>query len=188
MPSETAGSGSPFGDLLAELAERTPAPGGGCGTAWGGAIGAALLEMSALYAGDGTVAARASELRAELLALGEAERTSYLPVLAAYGLAPEDPDRRRAIAAALSQASDPPLAIARACAEVAELASAIAVAGKRELGGDAVAGATLAEGACQAALRLVELNLAADVEDARLAEVVAVGRRAIVARERALAP
>jgi methenyltetrahydrofolate cyclohydrolase len=187
MPGEAAGSGRPFGDLLAELAERTPAPGGGCGTAWGGAIGAALLEMSASYAGDGTVAARASELRAELLALGEAERTSYLPVLAAYRLAPEDPDRKRAIAAALSEASDPPLAIARACAEVAELASAIAAAGKRELSGDAVAGAMLAEGACQAALRLVELNLAADPGDARLAEVVAVGRRAVAARERALA-
>jgi formiminotetrahydrofolate cyclodeaminase len=186
MAAADSSASRPFGDLLVALAERTPAPGGGSGTAWGGAIGAALLEMAALYAGDGTVAARAAELRTELLALGERELESYLPVLEAHRLAIDDPGRSRALAAALSQASDPPLAIARACAEVAELATAIAAAGKRELSGDAIAGTTLAEGACQAAARLAEINLAGDREDTRLAELVALRLRAGEARDRAL--
>jgi formiminotetrahydrofolate cyclodeaminase len=176
----------PFADLLVALAQRTPAPGGGCATAWGGALAAALLEMAASYAGQPGVVERAAELRAELLALGERELESYAPVLAAQRLGAEDPERPAALAAALSEACEAPLAIARAAAEVAELASVVAGQGPAALNGDAVAGATLAEAACQAAARLVDINLAGDRDDPRLAEVATLRLRAAGVRDRAL--
>jgi formiminotetrahydrofolate cyclodeaminase len=176
----------PFADLLAALAHRTPAPGGGSAAAWGGALAAALLEMAALYADQTEVAARAASLRAELLALGERELESYAPVLAALRLGTEDSERPTALAAALSEACEAPLAIARAAAEVAELASVVAGEGPPALNGDAIAGVVLAEAACQAAARLVDINLAGDRDDPRLAEVATLRLRAAGVRDRAL--
>jgi formiminotetrahydrofolate cyclodeaminase len=179
-------AGRPFADLLAALAERTPSPGGGCASAWAAALAASLLEMAALYAGQPGVAARAASLRAELLALGEQELESYAPVLAAQRLGAEDPNRPAALAAALSEACEAPLALARAAAEVAELSSVVAGEGPPSLKGDAIAGASLAESACQAAARLVEINLAGDRDDPRLAEVATLRLRAAGVRDRAL--
>jgi methenyltetrahydrofolate cyclohydrolase len=168
-----------FGELLDEVAARTPAPGGGSATAWAGAVAAALTQMSAEFAGAEATSARAAALRTELLACGERELHAYEPVLAAQRAG-------EGLADALSAAAEPPLAIARATVEVAELAAALAVSGRPALTGDAVAGALLAEAAAQAAARLVELNLTRRPDDPRLTEVSALLGRAAAVREAVL--
>jgi formiminotetrahydrofolate cyclodeaminase len=182
----TGSAERPLSDLLAALAARAPAPGGGSASAWSGAVAAAVLEMAAAFAGDSTVVQRAAVLQAELLTLGERELHSYAPVLEAVRLPLNDPLRAERLAAALSEASETPLAIARATVEVAELAEAIAQASRPAVKGDATAAVLLAEGACQAAARLVAINLAGAGGDPRLAEVARLAGRAAEARSRAL--
>ena len=168
-----------LGELLAAMAEPIPAPGGGAGVAWSAAMAAALVEMGARYAeGErmAEVAARAASLREQTLALADMDAEAY----GAYLSAP--PERRPA---ALSAAADPPLLLARAAAEVADLAAEVATDGKKGLRGDAITGAVLAEAACWAATCLVAINLEGDPSDPRLAEAQRWADAAASARERA---
>ncbi len=176
-------------ELLGQLAERTPAPGGGAAAAFAGAIAAALTEMAAAFAATRKPAApdvnaehvveRASTLRSRLLALADKDAGVYTAVLAAA-----DPAERKR---ALSAAADPPLEIATAAAEIAELASAVATApGNEQLLGDATTAALLAEAATQAAARLVELNLRRHPDDLRLSEIRELTERAAHARAETL--
>jgi formiminotetrahydrofolate cyclodeaminase len=178
-----AGADRPLTELLASLAAQTPAPGGGSASAWTGALAAGLVEMAARFAEAEDAAARATALRAELLASGERELSSYQPVLEAMRLPRNDPSRSERIAAALSDASESPLAIARATAEVAELGMTIAGESKPAIVGDAITGVLLAEAACRSAARLVEINLARYGEDPRVGEAGVFVDRAAVARE-----
>jgi len=157
--------------FLAAVAERTAAPGGGAAAAAGCALGAALAEMAARFAGRDDDAARAAGLVAEALRLGEADLTAYAPVLAAAG----DPER---LAAAKAAAAETPLAIAETAAQVVELSRALAHAGNPSLRGDALAGADLAAGAARAAARLVEINLSDAPDDPRVARARAALARA----------
>jgi methenyltetrahydrofolate cyclohydrolase len=158
-------------ELLDELGAVTPAPGGGSAAAWAAALAAALVEMAAGFADDEDSRARAHALRDQALALAEEERGTYGRVLDARRRGDEG-----AAADALSQAADPPLAIARVGAEVAELGAAVARAGKEALKGDALTGVELAGAACRAAARLVEINLADTPQDPRLAEAAELRR------------
>jgi formiminotetrahydrofolate cyclodeaminase len=154
--------------FIAEVADHTPAPGGGAAAGAGCALGAALAEMAARFGELEEPATRAAALRGEALALAEADRTAYEPVLSALRLPAGDPHRDDALASARSAAADVPLAIAEAAAATAELARDVAAAGKAVLRGDALAGADLAAGAARAAARLVEINLEATPEDPRV--------------------
>jgi formiminotetrahydrofolate cyclodeaminase len=156
-------------ELLAEIAERTPAPGGGAAAGIGCALGAALVEMAARFAGLEEAAERAAALGREGLALADADRTAYAPVLAALRLPADDPGRAEALLVAQSAAAEVPLGIAEAAASAATLARDVAAAGKPGLRGDALAGADLAAGAARAAARLVEINLAEVADDPRVA-------------------
>jgi formiminotetrahydrofolate cyclodeaminase len=164
--------------FLKQVAARTPAPGGGGAAAAACALGAALAEMAARFAGREDDAARAAALRAEALRLGEEDLTAYEPVLAALALPRDDLERPARLAAAQSGAADVPLAIAETAAAVVELARALARAGKPGLVGDALAGADIAAGACRAAARLVAINLAGAREDPRVARARAAVERA----------
>lgn len=176
-----------FESLLVDLAAQTPAPGGGCASAWAGALAAALGEMVAGFADDQQAAARAAVLRADLLAAGERELSSYAPVLDAARLRKSDPSRAQRLDAALSEASETPLSIARASTEIAELAAGIAARSAFAVSGDAIAAAVLAEASSRAAARLVEINLARRADDPRLAEVRDLTLRAGAARDAVLA-
>jgi formiminotetrahydrofolate cyclodeaminase len=132
--------------------------------------------MVARFADDLEVAARAPVLRTELLAAGERELVSYEPVLRAT--TKEARDR------ALSEASEAPLAIARAAAEIASLAAQVMDESKPALRGDAAAGVLLAEAAAQAAVELVDINLRGAPDDSRLAEAARLRAQAARARER----
>lgn len=163
-------------ELLAEVAARTPAPGGGAGAAWTCAMAAALTQMAASFSdGDrmAEVAARAEQLRVQALELADMDATAYGAVLTATG------DARQV---ALSAAADPPLLMARAAAEVAALAAEVAADGNQHLRGDAATGVLLAEGAAQAAADLVRINLSGSPDDTRLADVAAQADAAASAR------
>ena len=176
----------PLAELLAELAARSPAPGGGCASAWAGALAAALAEMVARFAHDPEAAGRTTAFRGELLAAGERELYSYEPVLEAWRLPASDSSRQQRLDAALSEASEAPLAIARASTEVAELAGTMVAHSKPAVAGDAVTAVLLAEASSRAATRLVEINLAEHAEDPRLAAIRDLAARAGAAREAAL--
>ncbi len=181
-------------ELLDALAERTPAPGGGAAAACAGAFGAALTEMAARFSlAQGDVGApmadvleRAGELRARLFELGEVELRAFEPVLAAQRLPRDDPERAARLQSARSAAAQPPFEIAEATAEVAELGAELSRTGNPNLEGDAVAGVLLAEAACRAAARLVEINLPEGEEDHRARWAVDLSRRALAARNQAL--
>jgi methenyltetrahydrofolate cyclohydrolase len=130
---------------------------------------------------------RAHDLRGELLSLAEDDTRSYAPVLDALAIERSDPDRPARLRAALAAAADIPLAIAVAAAEVGELALAAAQGGNAHLLGDATAGAVIAEAAARSAARLVELNLAASPQDARLGAAETAAQRAWAARMAVLA-
>ena len=174
--------------MLDRLATATPAPGAGSASALVCALAAGLVEMAASFGGDGLAQAgeRANELRARALQLAEIELTAYEPVLAALRLPASDPDRARTIVQARSRASQPPLEIAAVGAELAELAAGTALTCSRHLVGDVVAGAVLAEGACRASARLVEINLTGAEDDSRVRRAGELARDAAAAREQAL--
>ena len=183
-------------DLLDEVAAQSPAPGGGCSAAWTAGLAAGLVEMSASftlarprYAGVHhrmlDVRKQATLARRRLVELAEEDGSNYEPVLAALRLPEKHRDREQRLDEARSNAAETPLAIAEAAAEIAELAAETARVGSEHLRGDAITGALLAEGACRASGRLVEINLAGRV-DPRLARTFEATRRAGAARDEAL--
>lgn len=188
-----------LGQVLDQVAAESAAPGGGSSSALACALAAGLVEMTAAFTlarseyaerheRMAQVRARGGELRAETLALAEGELHVYGAVLEALRLPADEPGRARRLAAAMSEATDSPLAIARAGAEIAELATETAQTGNLHVHGDAVVGVLLAEAACAAAARLVELNLTGHPEDPRLEEAAELPGRALAARLTALSP
>jgi formiminotetrahydrofolate cyclodeaminase len=133
--------------------------------------------------GREAVAQRAGALRARALALAEIEVHAYEPVLEALRFPRDDPDRAARVSAARIEASRSPLEIAQVGAEVAELAAELAHNGNRNLAGDAIAGALLAEAGAQAAARLVAINL---TDGPTVDEAAEHAARARAAREHAL--
>jgi formiminotetrahydrofolate cyclodeaminase len=148
----------PFTDLLASLAERTPAPGGGAAAAWTGALAAALLEMSAKFADDDATSARALELRQVLLDAADQDRESYVPVLAAFRRPHDDPGRQQDLKSALETASVAPKAMVAAASEIAQLAHQVATRSRPAVRGDALTAARLGEAAAECAQQLVRIN------------------------------
>ena len=184
-PPENLLADRPLRSLLDDVASATPAPGGGSSAGWACALSAALVEMAAGFAvkqPDASetrssmvqIATRARSLRERATELAQRELHAYEPVLSALRLPKTDPGRAAALDGALSEAAESPLALARVCSEVTALALEASQAGSPHLRGDALAGLLIAEGACQAAARLVEINLAGRPNDERLAELAAV--------------
>ena len=186
-----------LGQLLEQVASESPSPGGGSSCALACALAAGLVEMAAAFTLSraeyaerhermAAMRERAGELRAQALELAERELSVYGAVLDALREPEDAPGRTERLDAALSEAADSPLAVARAAAEVAELAAEAASTGNRHLRGDAVAGALLAESACCASSRLADLNLAGRPGDPRRTEASELTQRALHARLMAL--
>jgi formiminotetrahydrofolate cyclodeaminase len=195
----TALAGRALERLLEDVAAATPAPGGGCATAWTCALAGSLVEMTAAFTirrpdlADRhermeEIVARARSLRTAALELGERELGSYEPVLRALRLPKDDPDRAIRLGAALSEAAQTPFELARVGVEIAELALEAAGTGAPHLRGDALTGVLLADGACQSAAQLARINLAQRTADPRLTQLAEFTRRAATARAGALAP
>jgi len=185
-------------DLLAEVAAPSPAPGGGCSVGWTCAIAAGLVEMAAeiTLAREprdrpeqrplGQASHRARELRAEAIALAELELHAYEPVLSALRLPEADRERAGQLDAALSEAAETPVALARCAAEIAALAAELGSAATHHVQGDAIAGLLLAEGAAQAAARLARINLSGRPDDERLRELSELTMRSAKLRDEVL--
>ena len=163
------------GELLQRLGSSEPAPGGGAAAALAGALGAALVQMTAgLTIGRPKfaevedqaqrIARRTAELRQRLARLGEADAEAFDKVSAAYRLPRADDAqkaaRSEAIQSALRLAAEVPLETARISAEVVEVAEEAAPVLNPAVISDVLVGALLAQAALRSAAVNVEINLA----------------------------
>jgi formiminotetrahydrofolate cyclodeaminase len=133
-------------ELLAALGERTPAPASGAATALTGALGAALAELAARYAGNDEDAERAHALVAELLRLADEDAAAYAAFMA---------DRNEQTRAEVVRV---PEEIAARADEVVALALRAADRLSSSVVGDAEAGAELGRAAARVARGLARLN------------------------------
>jgi formiminotetrahydrofolate cyclodeaminase len=172
------------GDLLQRLGSSEPAPGGGAASALVGALGAALVQMTAsLTIGKPRfatvedqaqrIARRAAELRERLARLCDADAEAFEKVSTAYRLPRVDEAqktvRSEAIQSALRLATEVPLQTARICVEVLEVAEEAAPIMNPAVISDVLVGALLAQAAFRSAEVNVEINLASMADAAALA-------------------
>jgi len=164
----------PGREYLDRLAADLPAPGGGSGAAFAGALGAALGSMVANFTvGKEKFAAveqqvrgclhRLEAQRAELMALVDEDVKAYEAVGGAYGM-PRSTDEERArrdeaIQAALRQASDVPRRIVLAGVAVVRAAAELTDIGNPNLISDVGCAVRLAQAAVECAWLNVEVNL-----------------------------
>ncbi len=162
--------------ILEQLSAATPAPGGGSAAALVGSIAASLVAMVAgLTVGKRAyqsvehemrdVLTEALKLRDELVELADRDSAAFNTVMAAYKLPKETEadraERERTIQAALKRATEIPHQTALHCSRVLELAETVVTKGNKSALSDSGTAACLAEGALQAALLNVMINLAA---------------------------
>jgi formiminotetrahydrofolate cyclodeaminase len=160
--------------FLDALASNSATPGGGSAAAIIGAMGAALVSMVCnLTVGkkkyvevEGEmkdVLAKAETLRKKLIGMIEDDVTAFDAVMGAYGMpketAADKAARDQAIQAALKQATDVPLACARAAREVIDIAAIAADKGNLNVISDAGVGVL----AGYAALRSAALSVFTNV-------------------------
>jgi glutamate formiminotransferase/formiminotetrahydrofolate cyclodeaminase len=180
--------GESLSGFVGSVAAPTPTPGGGSVAALAGALAAALAQMVAgltvgkkKYAAvDGEMrelAVRAAALGNTLATLVARDASAYAVVAAAYKLPGDNEVQQREKTArideALLHAADVPLETARACAEVAQLALAVAERGSANAASDAGVAALLAETGCVGASYNVRINVGTLSEKARGAELSA---------------
>ena len=185
--------------FIDELASAAPTPGGGGASAYAGALAAALASMVGnLTVGKKTYAdvedevraslARLDALRARLVALVDEDARAFEPLAAAYRLPKATPEEQAAKNAALQQAlvgaSDVPLAIMRAVAEVVDETEYLAHHGSRMARSDAGVAAAFARAASDGASLNVYINVAS-MDDADLAARYREETDALAARTRA---
>jgi glutamate formiminotransferase/formiminotetrahydrofolate cyclodeaminase len=192
--------GETLSGFVGSVAAPTPVPGGGSVAAHAGAVGAALAQMvagltigkkkyAAVDAEMRELAVRAAALGNTLAALVARDADAYAAVTAAYKLPADTPElesaKKRSVDEALLAAAAVPLETAAACAEVAELALAVAERGNTNAASDAGIAALLAEAGCVGASYNVRINVAA-LDDRSRGERLADHSRRIVERTRDL--
>ena len=193
--------GETLSGFVGSIAAPTPVPGGGSAAAHAGAVGAALAQMvagltigkkkyAAVDAEMRELAVRAAAIGNTLAALVARDADAYARVAAAYKLPADTPElesmKKRTVDEALLAAAAVPLETAAACAEVAELALAVAERGNTNAASDAGIAALLAEAGCVGASYNVRINVAALGDPARGAALADDARR-LVERTRELA-
>ncbi len=180
----------PLRAFLGLLADDQPAPAGGAAAALGVALAASLCAMAARLSGRqlpeaAELAAEAGRLADTVAPLAQAYRAVIAarrrptatpagpgaPAEPGAPAAPDDDQRRRRLAAALSDAADVPMRVAEIGAQVAVLAARLAAHGHPNPHGDAITAALLAEAGARSACALVRINLSAAESDERLARV-----------------
>jgi formiminotetrahydrofolate cyclodeaminase len=123
-------------------------------------------------------------------ALVARDASAYAVVAAAYKMPAESEGQRRdktvAVDDALVHAAEVPLETARACAEVAQLALAVAERGNTNASSDAGVAALLAEAGCVGASYNVRINVTS-LGDSSRGTALAAEAKALVARTRELA-
>jgi formiminotetrahydrofolate cyclodeaminase len=176
-------------DWLDELAAARAAPGGGSALAFAVANAAAVLTMAARVSDAGGLAAQAEALRTRAAPLAQVDADTYAAALDVRDAANELRQEQRdwEIGKAFARAAEPPLEIARAAADVAELAAELALNASPAVRADVVAAAALAAGAARGCVTMVEVNLTAIEGDPRVVEASRLADAAGAAAARAAA-
>jgi methenyltetrahydrofolate cyclohydrolase len=184
----------PLREFLDEIAADKKTPGGGSVAALVTAMAAGLLAKVARGSADtwqeaAGIAAQAESLRARAAPLAQADAEYYEAALQARRESGEGHGARLdfALGQAYARAADPPLRIAHAASDVAQLALAVAQNGEPALRADAIAAALLAAAAARAAAELVAVNLTASAVDPRVLEAARLAEEAARAAEAARA-
>ena len=204
---ESITGGETLSGFVSSVATPQPTPGGGSVAAHAGGLGAALAQMvagltvgrkryAAVDAEMREIAVRAAALGNALAALVARDAAVYAIVSAAYKLPSETEAQRTEKTAVLDNAlivaAEVPLETARACAEVATLALAVAERGNSNAVSDAGVAALLAEAGCVGASYNVRINVSALSNRSRGAILVdeakslVEGTRETVQRSRAI--
>jgi formiminotetrahydrofolate cyclodeaminase len=180
-------------EFLDDVAARGRTPGGGSAAALVTALAAALLakvaRTSTAWPESKGVAAQAESLRDRAAPLAQADAEEYEAALRAREDDAGEAGERRdfALGRAYARAAEPPLQIARAAADVAELAVVVARNGDPAFHADAVTAALLAAAAASSAAELVGVNLTASAGDERVREAGRLAESAARAAEEARA-
>ena len=180
-------------EFLDDVAARGRTPGGGSAAALVTALAAALLakiaRTSTAWPESRGIAAQAVSLRDRAAPLAQADAEEYEAALRAREDEGGQAGERRdfALGRAYARAAEPPLQIARAAADVAELAVVVARNGDPAFHADAVTAALLAAAAASSAAELVGVNLTASAGDERVREAGRLAESAARAAEEARA-
>ena len=155
--------------FLEALASSAPTPGGGGAAALCGAVGIALGNMvgnltlgkkkyAEVQEDIAALNQRAEALRADFLALIDADAEAFKPLSKAYGIPKDEPKRGEVMEAALLAAVQPPLEIMRKCVKALELIAEYAAKGSALAISDAGCAAAITRAACEAAALNVFVN------------------------------
>jgi formiminotetrahydrofolate cyclodeaminase len=164
----------PAEQLLDRFASSEPTPGGGSASALAGAVGAALVAMVCgmpkTRTGDPAERARLDAALADVRTTGDwlrglvdEDSAAYDAVVAAYRLPKasdeEKAERKRAVDAAMTRATDVPLRTAEACLVVMAAAQTAGENGNPNALSDARTAAALAWAGLRGATENVRINL-----------------------------
>ena len=180
-------------EFLDDVAAAGRTPGGGSAAALVTALAAALLakiaRTSTAWPESRGIAAQAESLRDRAAPLAQADAEEYEAALRAREDDGTQAGERRdfVLGRAYARAAEPPLQIARAAADVAELAVVVARNGDPAFHADAVIAALLAAAAASSAAELVGVNLTASARDERVREAGRLAEHAARAAEEARA-
>jgi formiminotetrahydrofolate cyclodeaminase len=184
---------APVGDFIDTLAEEE-APGGGSAAAVTVAMAAGLVVMVARASKDhwaeaGGAIGQAETFRARVAPLAQADAEVYNDALTMLRRREEVSERYRdqTLRDALERSAEIPVRIVETGCDLACLAALLVENGNPEVRADAAVACVLAEGGARAAALLVETNLGATEDDARVRHVRSLVEVAVEAAERALA-
>lgn len=159
----------PLGELLGEIARKSPAPGGGAVVGVAASLAAALSGMVLAYsrgrknlaehaAAHGALADRFAQASCRLLGLADADAAAYAELNALQKLDEDDPTRTANIASAAQRCVDVPLDMQRVCLDLLEGFEELAPIANEWLLSDLKIAAILAEAAVRASDCNVEVN------------------------------
>lgn len=155
--------------FLEALASSAPTPGGGGAAALCGALAIALGNMvgnltlgkkkyAAVQEDIAALNTKAEALRADFVALIDADAEAFAPLSKAYGIPKDDPMRADVMETALLKAVQPPMEIMRKCVKALDVISEYAAKGSALAISDAGCAAALARAAADAAALNVRIN------------------------------
>ena len=164
--------------LLEELAAPREVPGAGSALAVALATAAAVVQMAARLSPDSWpdaagVAAQAESLRERAARLVDDDAEAYRRALEARAAADETAkpaQRDWSLGQVTAAAAEPPLALARLAADLAELCAAAGDRVELRVRADVVAAAAVAAAVARGARELVAVNLTATSDDPRVEE------------------
>jgi len=159
-----------FGELLEQVAAKSPAPGGGAVTAAVAALGVSLAQMSLAYSmGKKSLAAHQGELervsaklqsaRAVLLELAEEDARAFEAVGSLMRLEKDDPRRKREMPGAALAAINAPRGTIAVCSDVLRALEGLSGKTNPNLRSDLAIAAELLETAARSSRWNVELNV-----------------------------